>query len=77
MIGVAVLTEQPEDVDQWISDIASLQSAQQALIVNNVYAAHLANWESVWGRSYINIQAPNGSNWTQVSIQSYQCAQHM
>ena len=67
-LAVVVYTEQTASADSWLSAVEALQETQSQLNVDDVYAAHVASWAQVWGRSYVDVLAPQGGNYSQSTL---------
>jgi hypothetical protein len=61
-------TEQTADVDSWVDAVTSQQSAQSQLDVSTVLASHIVEWDTVWSRSYVDVMAPSGGNYSQSTL---------
>jgi hypothetical protein len=67
-LTVVALTTQPAVVDTWLTDLEAAYETQSPLAIEDVYAAHVQTWSSIWNRSYVDIAPRAGSDATQSKL---------
>ena len=69
VVTVVLLTEQVADEQTWIDDIEALVTQSTQTSVETAWSSHVATWDMLWGRSYIDISTTNASAFAQQNVE--------
>ena len=69
VVTVVLLTEQVADEQTWITDIEALVSQSIERSVETAWTDHVATWDMLWGRSYVDISTSNSSTLAQENVE--------